>query len=115
LSFVIKDINSALKDKDYSYEILVVDDSSSDKSASVAEGLGCRVIRRSFKGGAGAARKTGIIAALGNIIVMLDADGSYSVSDIPKMLKYITEYYPYAGIISCRPQNTGFKYRLKSI
>lgn len=92
LPVVISDIKNAMEAKGYSYEILVVDDMSMDKSASVAEGLGCRVIRRSVKGGAGAARKTGIIAASGSIIVMLDADGSYSASDIPKMLKYLSEY-----------------------
>ena len=92
LPVVISDIKNAMEAKGYSYEILVVDDMSMDKSASVVEGLGCRVIRRSVKGGAGAARKTGIIAASGSIIVMLDADGSYSASDIPKMLKYLSEY-----------------------
>jgi glycosyltransferase involved in cell wall biosynthesis len=76
----------------YSYEIIVVDDKSSDSSATMAEGLGCRAIRRHFRGGAGAARKTGILEARGSIIVMLDADGSYTPDDIPKMLKYFPEY-----------------------
>jgi glycosyltransferase involved in cell wall biosynthesis len=92
LPTVIADIIKTMKDLQYSYEILVVDDKSTDNSVAIAEKFGCRVIERSVKFGAGAARKTGILAACGEIIIMLDADGSYSVGDIPKLLKYFPEY-----------------------
>lgn len=92
LPVVVGDINKALKGTRYSYEIMVVDDKSTDASAEVAEKLGCRVIRRTVRSGAGAARKTGIWAANGGIIVMLDADGSYTAADIPRLLEHFPEY-----------------------
>ncbi|MGE4158918.1 MAG: glycosyltransferase family 2 protein, partial [Planctomycetota bacterium] len=70
-----------------SHEVLVVDDGSSDDTAAQAEALGARVIRRVRRGGAGASRRTGILAAKGEIILMMDADGSYDPATIPSMLK----------------------------
>lgn len=74
------------------YEILVIDDASTDRTAEIAKEKCVRVIRRVMRGGSGAARKTGIQEALGEIIVMLDVDGSYTASDIPEMLKFFPEY-----------------------
>jgi glycosyltransferase involved in cell wall biosynthesis len=89
---VITDIRKALEGTNYSYEILVVDDQSTDQSVAVSQKLGCRVICRPVRRGAGAARKTGILAAKGEIIVMLDADGTYAAEDIPKMLSFFPVY-----------------------
>lgn len=92
LSLVIEDIRTTMQASIYNYEILVVDDCSTDKSAEVAERLGCRVIRHKLNRGAGASRKTGIIAAKGKYIVMLDADATYSAKYIPNMINLLSEY-----------------------
>ena len=92
LSSVINDIRAAMEDSNYTYEILVVDDNSKDRSAEIAAELGCRVIRHSINKGSGGSRKTGILAAKGKIIAMLDADGTYTASDIPKMLALFPQY-----------------------
>ena len=42
--------------------------------------------------GAGAAFKTGVNVCPGAIIAMLDADGTYTAADIPKMLEYFPEF-----------------------
>ncbi len=91
---VIGDVCRALDNSKYkeSYEILVIDDNSSDNTAKIALEKNTRVIRRRVKGGSGASRKTGILEAKGDIIVMLDADDTYSAEDIPKMLDYFPEY-----------------------
>lgn len=92
LGKVIDDIKRAMNQVNYSYEILVVDDKSTDKSVEVAKSKNVNVIGRENKGGSGAARKTGIINAKGEIIVMLDGDGTYDANDIPKMLSYFPKY-----------------------
>ena len=91
---VIDDIKLALDNSKYtdSYEIVVVDDCSSDKTVKIALSKNVKVIERKINGGSGASRKTGILAAQGEIIVMLDTDDTYTASDIPIMLDYFPEY-----------------------
>ncbi len=89
---VINDVRSAMNQTEYSYEILIVDDCSTDSTASRAEESNVRVIRRKRNGGSGASRKTGIIAARGEIIAMLDADGTYTAADLPQMLDHFPEW-----------------------
>jgi polyisoprenyl-phosphate glycosyltransferase len=89
---VIDDVDKAMRGTDYTYEILVVDDASEDKTAEIAEAKGIRLIRRALRRGSGASRKTGILNAKGKIIVMLDADGTYTAQDIPRLLSFFPEY-----------------------
>jgi glycosyltransferase involved in cell wall biosynthesis len=89
---VIDDIHFAMRQTRYPYEILVVDDHSTDATAEIARNKNVRVIQRPFQGGSGAARRTGIVNTQGEIIVMLDADGSYEAGDIPKLLDYFPDY-----------------------
>lgn len=89
---VIEDVRAAMKGQASPYEILVVDDCSTDQTADIAESKGARVVRRRVQGGSGASRRTGILESQGSIIVMLDADGSYEASDIPKLLAHFPEY-----------------------
>jgi glycosyltransferase involved in cell wall biosynthesis len=55
------------------FEIIVVDDGSTDDSAAIAERAGVRLIRQT-NAGLGAARNTGLAAANGEFVVFLDAD-----------------------------------------
>jgi len=96
---VLEEIVQALVDEPLEYEILVVDDASTDGTPALAEqfAVSCRqcdirVIRCPERRGAGAARKTGIHQAKGDIIVMLDADGTYPASTIPKLLRFFPDY-----------------------
>lgn len=73
-------------------EIIVVDDCSSDNTTMLAEHAGARVIRHPYNMGNGAAVKTGIRAAHGDIIVMIDGDGQYNPADIPALVENIGEY-----------------------
>lgn len=92
LPSVIEEIRDAMKDYEKSYEILIIDDCSKDKTVELGRELADRVIVRKSNGGAGAARKTGIANAYGDIIVMLDADGTYNAYDIQDMLKLFPRY-----------------------
>lgn len=96
---VLDEIVAALAQESIRYEILVVDDASTDATADLAERYGAdcwqrevRVIRCPENRGAGAARKVGIRNARGDIVVMLDADGTYPADQIPELLKYFPAY-----------------------
>src|SRR5579871_280379 len=59
------------------YELILVDDCSTDSSLTMMrsfEAPNVKVIARNKSGGAGAARNTGIAAARGEWIVLLDSD-----------------------------------------
>jgi len=73
-------------------EIVVVDNGSSDNSATIAEGLGARVVRVENRG-YGNALIGGIASAQGKFIVMGDADGSYDFQEIPLFLSKLREGY----------------------
>lgn len=92
ISKVIDDVKKTMDQTDYSYEILIVDDASTDKTAEIAQSKNVRVVKRPVNKGSGAARKTGIINAAGEIIVMLDGDGTYDPTTIPEMLSYFPKY-----------------------
>lgn len=89
---VIREIKQAMSGVPRSYEILVADDASSDATFEKAKAEGIRIVRRAVRGGSGAARRSGIEAALGEIIVMLDGDGSYDPADIPALLAHFPEF-----------------------
>ncbi len=56
------------------YEIILVDDGSTDDTAALARAAGARVIEQDQRRGASAARNVGIQAAQGDIICFTDAD-----------------------------------------
>ena len=89
---LVDEIRTALVEWPGSWEILVVDDASTDRTAERAEAAACRVFRRTENGGAGAARVSGICSARGSLIAMLDADGSYDPSCIPSLLSHFPAY-----------------------
>ena len=70
---VVRELRDALTGWPGTWEILIVDDASTDESAARAEAADVRVVRRVQNAGAGAARKTGIREARGRLIAMIDA------------------------------------------
>ncbi len=89
---VIDDCRQAMAQTECRYEILPVDDCSTDNTLDLARRRGVRCLARERNQGSGAARKTGIRHARGEIIVMLDVDGSYHAADIPRLLQFFPEY-----------------------
>ncbi|MFZ1988674.1 MAG: glycosyltransferase family 2 protein, partial [Alphaproteobacteria bacterium] len=76
-NLICRAVESVLRQTYSPYEVIVVDDASSDKSAAIAEAIRdprVQVIRNEVNRGGGAARNIGIDAALGDYIAFLDSD-----------------------------------------
>lgn len=67
-------------------ELIVVDDGSADDTVAVAQSHGARVLSHPRSLGNGAAIKSGARAALGDVIVFMDADGQHRPEDISRLL-----------------------------
>lgn len=99
LSELVTTLFSTLQDQSYSWEILFIDDGSSDGSfqhlKSIAEDNPEHIIvialRRNF--GQTAAIAAGIDHATGDVLVLMDADMQNDPTDIPLLLKKIDEGY----------------------
>ena len=71
-------------------EIFLVD-SSSDRTAEIAQQLGCRVFKQFPPKGYGPAMDRAVRDAHGEIVITLDCDDTYPVDAIPKLMKLIDE------------------------
>lgn len=89
---IIRDIINVMNKTKHKYEIIAVDDGSTDKTAEIAKKAGATVYSHPYNIGYGEALKNGIKNAKGDHILIVDADGSYSASEIPKLLKHIDKY-----------------------
>lgn len=85
---VIGDIRRVVPDA----EILLVD-SSKDRTAQIAEELGCRVIKQFPPQGYGPAMDRAVREAHGDVVVTLDCDDTYPVEVIPQLVKMVEEGY----------------------
>ncbi|MFO7761137.1 MAG: glycosyltransferase family 2 protein [Thermodesulfobacteriota bacterium] len=74
------------------YEIVVVDDGSTDNTVRAAEENGARVVSHPYNIGNGAAVKTGIRNASGDLLVLMDGDGQHDPADIPRLLAEAKKY-----------------------
>ena len=88
---IAKTIRS-LSDMYPDFEILVVDDGSTDNTAKKAESAGANVWQQPYNIGNGAAIKTGLRYSKGEYIIMMDADGQHNPEDVAKLLEHKDRY-----------------------
>lgn len=75
-----------------SAELLVVDDGSTDETASIAQGHSARVIVHPYNKGNGASVKTGLRNTTREQVVIFDADGQHDARDIEKLVNCLDQY-----------------------
>ena len=74
------------------YELIVIDDGSTDGTGERAKADGVRVIRHPRNAGYGRALKTGIRESRYPWCAIVDADGSYPVEKLPELLAHVPAY-----------------------
>jgi glycosyltransferase involved in cell wall biosynthesis len=74
------------------FEVIVVNDGSGDNTSEMAIQAGAIVYGHPYNIGNGAAIKSGIRIASGEILVFMDGDGQHNPEDIGRMLEFLPEY-----------------------
>jgi len=104
IGHVVEKIRNVITEKGKSFEIIVINDGSDDRTGSIARASGARVITHPYNIGYGAALKTGIRYAQGQTIVMIDADGQHDPEDIPVLLEKLGNYDMVVGARSSKSE-----------
>ncbi|MEX2474376.1 glycosyltransferase family 2 protein [Marinobacter sp.] len=73
------------------HEVIVVNDGSTDNSSQVIRQSGATLVNHQVSKGNGAAIKSGVRAATGDILVLMDGDGQHQALDIGRLLNRLDE------------------------
>ena len=90
---VINEVKEALNTLDCPYEIIVIDNVSTDKTVDIVKKHSdVRLIQHESDKGYGGSIKEGVKVAKSDNVIIIDGDGTYPAGDIPKLVSYIGQY-----------------------
>jgi dolichyl-phosphate beta-glucosyltransferase len=94
----LREIGSFLGNEGYEYELIVVDDGSSDGTYDVAHYITgeiphLSIVRHPKNLGKGMAVKSGFLAAAGRLVFFTDADHSTPIQELPKFVAHVHDGY----------------------
>jgi len=90
---VVDDVKLILNKIKENYEIIVINDGSKDRTKEILEKIkGIKIINNPYNLGYGASIKKGIKESEGDFLLIIDADGTYPVDAIPRLLEYSKSY-----------------------
>ena len=101
----IADVVGRVKSRGAWREVVVVDDGSTDLTAERASQAGARVVRHPYNKGNGAAVKTGIREARGDVILLMDADGQHDPEDMTRLVAGVGVHDMVIGARSSKDQS----------
>jgi len=83
ITATVQDVHQYCRERFRSYEIIVVDDGSSDRTASAASAVpDTTVVRYQPNRGKGHAVKTGVLTSRGELVLFMDADNSTNIREL---------------------------------
>jgi glycosyltransferase involved in cell wall biosynthesis len=109
LPLVLKSVIGVI---DESYEIIVVDDGSTDQSMNASLKFPCRIVRHPSNLGKGAAMQSGLHQARGEYIIFIDADNTYPVELIPALVSCLEDHDLVRGVRQSGRENIPFLNRV---
>lgn len=83
---------SLIRERYPDFEVLVVDDGSTDNTLKVAMAAGANVWPHPYNMGNGAAIKTGLRCAAGKWVIMMDSDGQHDPADVERLLEFKDQF-----------------------
>ncbi len=98
IGYTIEELREGLEELGLAYEIIVVDDGSSDETSEAASEHGCRVIRHRANRGYGASLRTGIQASGKDVVLFYDADGQFDPADLKNLIEALSSADMAAGV-----------------
>jgi polyisoprenyl-phosphate glycosyltransferase len=105
-------ITKAMDASEFSYELVVIDDKSTDNTLAVLQEAEPRFPHMKLvpfvrNGGSGTARRIGSADARGRIVVWTDADMTYPNERIPELIRYLVDHPHTDQVVGARTTEEG--------